>query len=365
MSCGDIYRQKSVPDPFRPMRMPRHSRRRCAVWRLAPDPRSRSKAAGNGWFANNETAPLSAGKRLSAGPLLRIHRGERPAHRVYKETSLLFVVARRIPSPSTPNRTAQTPTRLAQPMAGRRMRALRRTDDRAQDRPDLGAPQAQPLWHTLAPVRFQTGMGIEDVDRHEAEALGLIEPDEELMPAEADFTEGLTATTHGLSPRLRSAIGLIFGDQAKFDGDTIRWKNQPQPNPDDDYRYERARAGSRRLFARSLAAFERAGPADRRTADKETLQRMAHRAWSAEIAAAATGRKPLFHEQLGEERAAAAARALRQSLPQFAQMDCLPSVYKGACLFICRVRISAPPTARRVSASPLLQSPPARQITAG
>jgi hypothetical protein len=73
------------------------------------------------------------------------------------------------------------------------------------------------------PWGFNSGMGVEDVDRDEAESLGLLKPGDRLQPVEQQFNEGLKASTRNISPELRAWLRDKLGDQAVFDGDDVRW----------------------------------------------------------------------------------------------------------------------------------------------
>ncbi len=74
------------------------------------------------------------------------------------------------------------------------------------------------------PFDFQSGMGLEDVSREDAERIGALEPGAVVAPQDGRFTDEMQASVRGISPRLRTALGTIFGDQVQFDGDTVKWK---------------------------------------------------------------------------------------------------------------------------------------------
>lgn len=87
------------------------------------------------------------------------------------------------------------------------------------------------LWAKLSrfdvpwpPFDFQSGMGLEDVDRDTAVELGLMGPADKLQPAEADFNEQLQASVAGLDGELTKFLKESFGDQVKVEGDTVWWK---------------------------------------------------------------------------------------------------------------------------------------------
>lgn len=97
---------------------------------------------------------------------------------------------------------------------------------------DFGVP-----W---GPWGWGCGHDVEDVDREEAQALGLIKPNEHARPIEKDFNDRLAASTRGLDADLQRALKEAFGDQVVIDGDEARWAGQPkgstptnQPNRED------------------------------------------------------------------------------------------------------------------------------------
>jgi hypothetical protein len=73
------------------------------------------------------------------------------------------------------------------------------------------------------PWGFWSGMGVEDVDRDEAERLGLVQPGEQLAPVEADFNDHLKASVRGLDRDLIAWLKMQFGSQVKFDKGAVWW----------------------------------------------------------------------------------------------------------------------------------------------
>lgn len=89
-----------------------------------------------------------------------------------------------------------------------------------------------PIWTAISrfgvpfpPFDFNSGMGLDDVSREDAEALGLIKPDVQLRPVEADFNAGLSASVENLSPRMQGALQTIFGDQVAVQDGRAEWRN--------------------------------------------------------------------------------------------------------------------------------------------
>lgn len=167
------------------------------------------------------------------------------------------------------------------------------------------ALKTDPVWERISrfgvpwpPFDFGSGMGVDDVLRPEAEALGLLPPDEPAPePIEADFNARLKASAAGLGPELRQNLLSLFGPQVNIDGDTIRWNSQEAAA----YESQRQdiRSLARSLFTRGTARFAGVGlradvPQESVAAVRETLQEA-----GVQLSAVAVGRKPVYHEDLG------------------------------------------------------------------
>ncbi len=87
---------------------------------------------------------------------------------------------------------------------------------------DFGVP-----W---GPWAWGCGHDVEDVDRAEAEALGLIGPGQAVAPAVKDFNDRLQASATGLDPELEQFLGQAFGDQVEIKDGTISWKGGGHDN---------------------------------------------------------------------------------------------------------------------------------------
>lgn len=175
-----------------------------------------------------------------------------------------------------------------------------------------------PIWMKLSrfgtpypPFDFNSGMGLDDIGRDEAERLGLLQPTDRVQPASEDFNATLKASVRGLSTRLRTALKTIFDEQIDIAGDEARWNS----NTDHEARRAFDRDLARSVFARSQASLATARSGELRQPESGALQAAIEREWSAQIGAVAAGRKPLFHEQLGVADSARKAAALADSLP--------------------------------------------------
>ncbi|HTD67021.1 MAG TPA: hypothetical protein VK846_10880 [Candidatus Limnocylindria bacterium] len=71
---------------------------------------------------------------------------------------------------------------------------------------------------------------VEDVDREEAEQLGLIKPGETVTAPEKSLNDRLQASTRHIDPDLRQTLRENLGDAAEFDDEehTMRWKKKPK-----------------------------------------------------------------------------------------------------------------------------------------
>ena len=86
----------------------------------------------------------------------------------------------------------------------------------------------------FGPWGFNSGMDVEDVRRDEAEKLGLIEKNEQVLPPDDTFNKGLKASADvepQLLEKMRDKLGLDF----IFDGDFVEWGERrsevPRPKP--------------------------------------------------------------------------------------------------------------------------------------
>lgn len=93
-----------------------------------------------------------------------------------------------------------------------------------------------PVWRAISrfgtpwpPYDFNSGMGLEDIDRDQAEALGLIAPGDTTEPAQEDFNTELQASVRGLSPAIQRQLTAFFGDQVQITDGTAKWTGTARP----------------------------------------------------------------------------------------------------------------------------------------
>lgn len=98
------------------------------------------------------------------------------------------------------------------------------------------ALKTDPIWAAISrfgepypPFDYNSGMGLRDIDREEAEALGLIGPEDMLTPEEPEYPDVQEANMPGVSamPELRAAVEKAMGGGAAFKGDVLRFPTLP------------------------------------------------------------------------------------------------------------------------------------------
>lgn len=98
------------------------------------------------------------------------------------------------------------------------------------------ARKDSPVWTKISrfgtpwpPFDFGSGMGVADVDRDEAERLGVITPADRVPPTEGDFNAELQASVTGLPHEQIENLEQVFGDQIQVTRDAIRWRQPSRP----------------------------------------------------------------------------------------------------------------------------------------
>ena len=89
-----------------------------------------------------------------------------------------------------------------------------------------------PVWSAISrfgrpwpPYDYNSGMGIEDISREEAEQLGVIAPGAKVSPPQKQFTSDLAASVKNLSPEVQRALAGVLGDSAELRADgTLAYK---------------------------------------------------------------------------------------------------------------------------------------------
>ena len=219
------------------------------------------------------------------------------------------------------------------------------------------ALKTDPIWSAISrfgkphpPFDYNSGMGVEEVDRDTAEQLGLMSmtvnealhtfgsdpalkaaakkgrlvPDAPThqVPNLSSLEDGLEASVKGLDADMRERLHNVFGDQVAIDSDTAKWKSydshdSPEDRPQDgparntaDSDAQRTRLAVEKVFGSVFSGWDsKADPAA--AAIKSGIV--------GQIAAAAHGLKPLYYDAWGDE-AEVIAQDLRQAVPSGTQV---------------------------------------------
>ncbi len=75
------------------------------------------------------------------------------------------------------------------------------------------------------PFDWESGMGLRDIARDEAEELGLLEKDARIEPMKAPFNENLSASASGIDESFLGLLKTAFGGNVKIGGDEIAWQS--------------------------------------------------------------------------------------------------------------------------------------------
>lgn len=93
------------------------------------------------------------------------------------------------------------------------------------------ARKNDPIWVAISafrnpypPFDFNSGMGVSDVSRDQAEALGVIEPGEKIQPAHKGFNDTLSLSCTNLTTELKERLQSQFGDQVVIDHNKAKWQ---------------------------------------------------------------------------------------------------------------------------------------------
>jgi hypothetical protein len=95
------------------------------------------------------------------------------------------------------------------------------------------ALKADPIWTAISefgvpwpPFAFNSGMWVRDIDRDQAEELGLLDRGQPPPTNIESFNRDLEAGTKGLAPSFLDALKAQFGDQIEVVEGAIKWRGQ-------------------------------------------------------------------------------------------------------------------------------------------
>lgn len=151
---------------------------------------------------------------------------------------------------------------------------IRRKDDLAfwvSLNRDFGVP-----W---GPWGFNSGCGVEDVDRDEAEAEGVIKPTDKVRPVAKDFLDGLNESIRGLDDQSRRYIQAQLDNQVRFLGDSAFFKPKDQPRSVDPAQTPPVRpaktpeqtAAQKKRIGETIAARQQRQAEQRENIEKEAM----------------------------------------------------------------------------------------------
>lgn len=87
-----------------------------------------------------------------------------------------------------------------------------------------------PIWTAISrfgrpwpPFDYGSGMGLEDMDRAEAESLGLLKPGQVVPPTKKDFNDKLEAGTASLDEEAKATLKEQFGEQIIIQDKKVQW----------------------------------------------------------------------------------------------------------------------------------------------
>ena len=93
------------------------------------------------------------------------------------------------------------------------------------------ARKNDPIWSAISafgnpypPFDYNSGMGIRDIGRAEAEKLGVIRPGEKISPAHKGFNDTLSLSSTNLTEPLITKLQSQFGDQVVVEHHRAQWK---------------------------------------------------------------------------------------------------------------------------------------------
>jgi len=186
------------------------------------------------------------------------------------------------------------------------------------------ALKTSPIWAKLSrferpwpPFDFNSGMGLEDVDRQEAEDLKLLPKGEspadrmqklreQAAKMQKDWNDGLAASAKNLTPEAQTWLKDAFGDQVSIEGDTINWKAESGMQNEEIQKSDTEPEGrSEEPGDRGQEANSEPAPLWQSLTDTapETVPQALSEPAAVEVNAVQAGTKPVYHEQVGDELA--------------------------------------------------------------
>ena len=176
------------------------------------------------------------------GPIIEEHAGGLRDITSEARLSLIFRMQTQAAGDYGQWRQGMDPAVLDQFPASRfvRVQAVKQERESHQRFEDQVYLKTDPIWAKVinedfgvpwGPWAWGCGHDVDDVDRDEAEQLGVIKPGQELEPQHIPFNERLSASTKGIEPELIAKLRRDLGDQLVIEGEQMSWRTAAIPEP--------------------------------------------------------------------------------------------------------------------------------------
>lgn len=186
------------------------------------------------------------------------------------------------------------------------------------------ALKTDPIWMQISrfktpwpPFDWGSGMGLRNIRRKEAEALGLIRRGQRLTPQSVPFNRNARMSVVTLPESSREKLRSTFGDAIRFDGDDVMMHRESSPETHEQRQLDittSLRERARGQFLQANRRFQRLRGGLREEDSGAQVDRGAAEErgsiYIAQASAVSVGRKQLFHDTMSQEEAEAFLSAI-------------------------------------------------------
>lgn len=177
------------------------------------------------------------------------------------------------------------------------------------------ALKTDPIWRYISrfktpwpPYDWGSGMGLKNVRRAQAEALGVLAPGATLIPLAAPFNAGHEMSAKGVPESGRESLRSAFGDAIRFDGDRILLQRETSPETYEQSKQDITSSLRERARDQFLQAREKLDRLQRKDDGTEVGFRGEGESeiasiYLAQASAVTVGRKQLFHDTMTQAEA--------------------------------------------------------------
>jgi hypothetical protein len=189
------------------------------------------------------------------------------------------------------------------------------------------ALKTDPIWRRISrfktpwpPFDWGSGMGLKNIRRDQAEALGLLGAGEELTPLVVPFNAGMRMSIKDVPEDGRESLRSAFGDAIRIDGDEILLQRETSPETYEQRTQDitaslRERARTHYLQARAQLERIRQGDDGAEMAFPGEVGEHVAEIYLAQASAVAVGRKQVFHDTMPQADAEAFIEAGDAAFP--------------------------------------------------